>query len=186
MHGVDSTPVPLLAESKSEACDVLGGKGRYLILILCGRYGVLKRLALPLLLFAGTVAAQTPDASTVQGKILALENAWGQAEKAGDSNALRSLLDDTLVYVRYDGSLWTKSRYLASLSDPTSRVEQAITEDMAAHVFGDASVVTGIYRVKGTEKGKPYARRERFIDTWVHRGDNWVCVATQVTLIAAR
>jgi hypothetical protein len=40
--------------------------------------------------------------------------------------------------------------------------------------------------VKGTEKGKPYARRERFIDTWVHRGDNWVCVATQVTLIAAR
>lgn len=135
-----------------------------------------------LLLVALCASAQTPD-SSVEGKILALENAWGQAEKASDSRALHDLLDDSLVYIRYDGSLWNKSEYLASLKDTDSHMEQAVNENMTAHAFGDTVLVTGIYRIKGIEKGKPYSRRERFIDTWVHRG-NWVCVASQVTLIS--
>ena len=148
---------------------------------------MLIKLVLPWLLLAGCAAAQNlPSTSAIDGKILALENAWGLAEKSADSKALQGLLDDALVYVRYDGSLWSKGQYLASLNDRASRIEQAVTEDMAAHVFGETTVVTGIYRVKGIEKGKPYARRERFIDTWIYRGNGWVCVATQVTPIAAR
>ena len=123
------------------------------------------------------------DLRSSEGKILALENAWCQAEKARDSKALQSLLDDSLVYIRYDGSLWSKTQYLASLNDTSSRVEQAVNENMAAHVFGDAAIVTGIYRVKGVEKGNPYSRRERFIDTWARRGNTWMCVASQVSLI---
>ena len=130
------------------------------------------------------LAQAAADLSSSEGKILALENAWGQAEKAGDSKALQSLLDDSLVYIRYDGSLWSKTQYLASLNDTSSRVEQAVNENMAAHVFGDAAIVTGIYRVKGVEKGNPYSRRERFIDTWARRGKTWMCVASQVTLIS--
>jgi len=49
---------------------------------------------------------------------------------------------------------------------------------MTAHVFNDAVLVTGIYRIKGVEKAKPYSRRERFIDTWVRRSNTWICVAT--------
>ena len=77
----------------------------------------------------------------------------------------------------------TKAEYLASLNDYTSHEEQAVNENMNAHVYGDAALVTGIYAVKGVEKGKPFSRRERFIDTWVHRTDGWICVASQVTLI---
>src|SRR5437667_12387172 len=128
------------------------------------------------LLFAIFASAQTsPQASSDEGKILALENAWGQAEKAGDSKALHDLLDDSLVYIRYDGTLWNKSQYLDSLRDSGSHVEQATNEDMTAHAFGDSMLVTGIYRTKGAEKGKLYSRRERFIDTWVRHGSTWVC-----------
>ena len=145
------------------------------------------KFVLACLMLAGWAAAQrSTSSSAIEGKILALENAWTQAEKAADSKALRGLLDDELVYVRYDGSLWNKGQYLASLTDRGSRVELAVSEDMVAHVFGETTLVTGIYRVKGIEKGKPYVRRERFIDIWVQRGSNWVCVASQVTLIAAR
>jgi ketosteroid isomerase-like protein len=129
------------------------------------------------------LAQSSPDATAGESKILALENAWGQAEKSNDSKALDSLLDDSLVYIRYDGSVWSKSKYLASLNDHSSHEEQAVNENMTAHIYGDAALVTGIYRVKGVEQGKPYSRRERFIDTWVRRNDGWICVASQVTLI---
>jgi len=48
---------------------------------------------------------------------MALENAGGQTEKVSNSNALHDLLDDSLIYIRYDGSLWDKTQYLASLKE---------------------------------------------------------------------
>jgi ketosteroid isomerase-like protein len=133
------------------------------------------------LLLALNCSAQTSSAD--ESKILAMENAWAQAEEHGDFKALQTLLDDSLVYIRYDGSVWNKSQYLASLKDTTSKEEQGVNESMNARVFGDTAVVTGIYRVKGTEKGKPYQRRERFADTWIQRNGVWVCITSQVTLI---
>src|SRR5258708_25191964 len=121
-----------------------------------------------ILLTAPGVAAQSsPDATAGESKILALENAWGQAEKLRDTKALDNLLDDSLVYVRYDGNVWSKSKYLASLNDHSSHEEQAVNENMTAHIYGGAALVTGIYRVKGVEQGKPYSRPVRFIATWV-------------------
>jgi ketosteroid isomerase-like protein len=51
-------------------------------------------------------------------------------------------------------------------------------------MYGDAAVVTGIYREKGTDRGKPYQRRGRFTDTWVKQSGTWQCVASQSTLIS--
>ena len=70
------------------------------------------------------------------------------------------------------------------MNDHNSHEEQAVNENRTAHVYGDSGLVTCIYRVEGTEKGKPYSRRERFVDTWVRRKDAWICVASQVTLIS--
>ena len=39
---------------------------------------------------------------------------------------------------------------------------------MTVHLYGNAAVVTGAYRDKGTEKGKPFLRRGRFTDTWIY------------------
>jgi len=36
-------------------------------------------------------------------------------------------------------------------------------------------------RVKGVENGKSYTRRERFVDTWLYKKGNWVCVGTDAT-----
>jgi ketosteroid isomerase-like protein len=136
------------------------------------------------LLLISSRLATAQDSGASESKILAFENAWSQAEEHQDAKALDSLLDNSLVYVRYDGRLWSKTQYLASLKDSSSHVEQGVNESMVAHIFGGEAVVTGIYRVKGTEKGKPYSRRERYIDTWVQKNGTWVCVASQVTLIS--
>lgn len=128
-------------------------------------------------------AAQANLPSAEETKILALENAWNQAEEDKDVTALDSLLDPTLVYIDYDGSFMDKAQFMASVQAPSLHPEQIVNESMSANVYGDSAVVTGIYREKGTRNGKTYLRRGRFTDTWVYRNGTWTCVASQSTLI---
>src|SRR5260370_41353297 len=60
------------------------------------------------------VHAQDYDA-TARDQVIALEKAWNQAYKAGDTKALSAILDNSLILVEDDGSLKTKSEFLASV-----------------------------------------------------------------------
>jgi ketosteroid isomerase-like protein len=141
-------------------------------------------LSLLILSTATLSAGQTVNQSSAeQTKILALENAWNRAEENKDAKALETLLDSSLVYIDYDGSIMNKAQFIASTKEPALHPEQIVNESMTAHVFGDSAVVTGIYREKGMNHGKPYLRHGRFTDTWVYRDSAWVCVASQSTLI---
>ena len=138
-----------------------------------------------LIWFIPALLAQTPtEGDIAQTKILALENAWNQAEEHKDVKALETLLDPTLVYIDYDGSVMDKAKFIANVQAPALHPEQIVNESMTAHVYGDSAIVTGVYREKGIRNGKPYLRHGRFTDTWVYHGGNWVCVASQSTLIA--
>lgn len=127
------------------------------------------------------VLAQKDGASDVQSKIIALEKAWNQAYKLGDVQALATLLDDQIVLINDDGTVQTKSEFLAGVKPSKSQEQQVAPESMSVHVFGNTAIATGVFRAKGAEAGKPYTRRERFVDTWIHSGDGWVCVATNAT-----
>jgi len=126
-----------------------------------------------------TLSAQNDDA--VRSKVIALEKAWNQAYKIGDTKALSSLLDDSLVLIEDDGSLKTKSQFLASVKGPTANEEQVAPESLTVYVHGQTAVATGVFAAKGTHGGKPYVHRERFVDTWMLKNGNWVCVATNAT-----
>jgi ketosteroid isomerase-like protein len=115
-----------------------------------------------------------------------LENAWNQAEQQKDAAALNILLAPELIYVEYDGSLMGKAQYLASVESPTLHPAHIVDEAMTVHFYGDIAVVNGIYRESGIKAGKPYSLRERFTDTWIHRDSNWMCVASQSTLISLK
>jgi hypothetical protein len=146
--------------------------------------GIAMLLAGSLFNSAQDLAASRASQSASRSKIIALENAWNQAEERKDPKALDLLLDNSLVYTDYDGTLKTKADFLASVKAIGLHPEQQITESMTAQVYGNSAVVTGIYRIKGLENGKPYVRRGRFTDTWVNLTGNWVCVASQYTLIS--
>ena len=118
-----------------------------------------------------------------EGRVLALETAWNHAEQSKDVAALDQLLAPELVYIDYDGSLMNKEEFLASVKSAGLSPAQIVNESQTAKVFGDCALVTGIYREKGTNNGKPYTRRGRFTDTWVKVNNTWRCVASQSTLI---
>lgn len=127
--------------------------------------------------------AQENSNASVQGKIVALEKLWNQAYKSGDTRALDSILDDSIVLINDDGSMQTKKEFLASVKATNAQEQQVAPEFLKVNVHGDVAIASGVLRVKGTQNGKPYTRRERFVDTWLHKGDTWVCVATNATPI---
>ena len=130
-------------------------------------------------------SAQTETEAATQSKIVALEQLWNQAYKSGDTKALDSILDNGIVLVNDDGSVQTKTEFLASVKSsapqPTAQQQQVAPESLNVHVFGNVAIATGVMRVKGVEGGKAYTRRERFVDTWVLKHGTWVCVGTNAT-----
>jgi len=130
------------------------------------------------------VWAQDAEAAT-KSKIIALEQLWNQAYKSGDTKALDSILDDGIVLVNDDGSVQTKAEFLASVKssapDPGAQQQQVAPESFNVHVFGNVAIATGVMKVKGVEGGKPYTRRERFVDTWLFKHGAWACIGTNAT-----
>lgn len=135
-----------------------------------------------LLASVGTSAGYAQDAdSDVEAKILATQHMWGQAYVSKDPKALERILDDAFVNVDSDGILQTKTEVVAEVR--TSTVVQFLTESMVVHLHGNTALVTGIFQLKGVDRGKPYAQRERFVDTWFHKNGQWVSIAGLVTRI---
>ncbi len=148
------------------------------------------KAVVPLCVLLGACAvwgtAQKPaKTSGEEGRIIALESAWDQAEQNKDANALANLLAENLVYVDYDGSISTKQQFLASVKNPDVAGEQINNEGVTVHLYGNnVAVSTGIYRDRGMEKGKPFQRRGRFTNVWLNQSGKWECIASQSTLVA--
>jgi len=137
--------------------------------------------ALVLFLCAFPILSAQEDATAVQSKIIALEKAWNQAYKHADRKALDRILDDQIVLVNDDGSVQTKAEFLASVTKSNAQQQQVSPESISVQVFGNTAIAVGVFQAKGIGRGNSYMRRERFVDTWVLKGGNWVCVATNAT-----
>ena len=133
--------------------------------------------------FSTATAQNSGDGSVV----LALDNSWNRALESNDTKALDLLLADKFVSIDIDGSMQNKGELLASLKAPGyAAPTQAVTEQSRVDVYGDSAIVVGIYRTKGTDKGKPFLHRERFVDTWAKVGGTWRCVASVAVLMPAK
>jgi ketosteroid isomerase-like protein len=142
-----------------------------------GRIG----LVLIAVAFASVPSSVGQDAA--QSRIFTLENAWNQAVIVKDAKAIESLLASELVFITYEGTVMNKAAYLENVKGISVHFEHVESETMQVFVYRQSAVVTGLYRESGTKSGKPFSRRERFIDTWINRGNTWLCVASQSTLI---
>jgi ketosteroid isomerase-like protein len=131
-------------------------------------------------------AQESGKLSGEQVRIMALESAWDQAEQSKDATALSSLLGDNLVYVDYDGTLYTKRQFLESVKTGDITAEQILNEGVTVRLYNNNSIAvsTGIYRDKGLEKGKPFSHHGRFINVWLNQDGAWQCISSQSTLIA--
>ena len=144
--------------------------------------------AVALLLCCRYSAAATKDTVNEgdQTKILALENIWNMATVHKDIRALDQLMDDNFVATDWDNTFNNKTQFLQGIKDTSYRPELLVNETISVHLHANAAVVTGIYREKGVDGGKPYDHRARFTDTWLFENGEWRCIASHASFLEKR
>ena len=102
------------------------------------------KIALCVLLISGFLMAWVPqnDSSAESSKLIALENAWNQAQLHHDSKALNSLVSDAFVYTDYDGTVMNKAQFLADLKDPDYRATLIANEDARVISYPNVAIVS--------------------------------------------
>ena len=138
--------------------------------------------AVSVLAMALSGICQEPARKGEEGQILALENAWNQAELQHDPGALDQILTDDFVITEPDGTLQTKREHMAFTKDKSYHYDLLVSEDFRIRVYGTVGVVTGTYHEKGRYKGKSFDRRGRFTDTWIKLNGTWHCVTSHDSL----
>ena len=139
------------------------------------------RITLCLLCLFGSLSGQSQTSGGKESLLLALENAWNQAQLHHDSRALDELVADTFVSTDNQGTLQTKAQFLADNKDPSYAPTLMVNSDERVFIYGDSAVIIGIYHAKGLDSGKPFDHYGRFTDTWAYLDKKWVCVASHTS-----
>lgn len=132
--------------------------------------------------FSTNARAQSWKRPAAESKLIALENAWNQAQLNHDSKALETLVADTFVYTDYDGTVMDKAKFLKDIKDADFHPELIANDGVKVHLYPGAAVVYGTYHAKGSYKGKAFDHYGRFTDTWIQQGQEWQCVASHTNL----
>jgi hypothetical protein len=155
--------------AKAIAVEVLRMKKAFILFLWC---------------FIATLAqAQSSGTSShgSEGLLLALENAWNQAQLHHDSKALAGLIADSFVSTDNDGVLTNKVQFLEDNRDPSYAPSLMTNSDERIFLYDNVAVVVGTYHAKGLYKGKPFDHYGRFTDTWVYMNGKWLCVASHTS-----
>jgi ketosteroid isomerase-like protein len=119
---------------------------------------------------------------SVEATVKDNENRWEASYAAHNTSVAESLVARDFAGVYWDGRVIGKSGVISEMKKDKDTYKSAVNEKLAVHSYGpNVAVVVGTSHEKGTTKdGKPFDRTFRFTDTWVKRGDQWQCVASQV------
>lgn len=135
-------------------------------------------LAFWLLLSAGQLVAQR-DRANDKSKLIALENAWNQAQIHHDGTHVA----DTFIYTDWYGAVMNKARFIADAKDSSTEIISAANDEVEVYFYPGVAIVAGAYHTKGVSKGKSYDHHGRFTDTWIFSKTDWKCVASHTNLI---
>ena len=152
-----------------------------------GGIGMMKtRVIVCFLWLAGCLANAQNSARSSHGSeslLLALENAWNQAQLYHDSKALDGLVGDSFISTDNDGTFMNKAQFLADNKDLSYAPSLMTNSGERIFLYDNVAVVAGIYHAKGLNKGKPFDHYGRFTDTWVYLHEKWLCVASHTSAL---
>ena len=129
--------------------------------------------------------AQTSNTNPAaeRSKLIALENAWNQAQIHHDGPALERLVGDNFVYTDWDGTVMNRAKFIADAKDTATETKSASNSDVNVYFYPGVAVVTGAYHTVGSSQGKSFDHHGRFTDTWIFAGGQWLCVASHTNLV---
>ena len=132
---------------------------------------------------AAPTAAAAPSGKKMSVK--EMEEKWEASVPNHDFSTVQGFVASDFVGISSKGKFVDKSSMLADFKKDTDTYKLAKNEKLNVKAFGpNVMVVTGRAREKGTAKdGKAFDRTFLFTDTWMNRGGQWQCVASQITKV---
>lgn len=121
--------------------------------------------------------------SSAEAEIRALEAKWDEAQLKGDANALAEIFADTYVSTNPEGKTRGKAEVINEVKSGDIKFQTSKVQDLKIMLYGDTAVVSGIWKGKFVQKGKPMDLTERFTDTFVRQGGKWRCVASHASAL---
>ena len=116
------------------------------------------------------------------------ETRWSAAIAKHDTATIESIVAPDFIGVNSKGKVQNRRAILAEVKSNKDTYTSTKAEKLDVHMYGaGVAVVVGMANEKGTgNDGKAFDRTYRFTDTWMDRGGNWQCIASQVTLVGQR
>lgn len=107
--------------------------------------------------------------------------AYDEAQVKSDKAALERLLADDYRLVNSAGQVEDKQQFIADQTAPGYRLDPFKVEQPIQKRVGQVALLGGVAALSGTDGGKPYAVRLRFLDVWARRNGRWQVVMTQAS-----
>lgn len=135
-----------------------------------------------------TVAKPGAAAAAPSGKkmgVKEMEEKWEASVPSHDFSTVQGFVASDFVGISSQGKFTDRDSMLAEFKKDKDTYKSAKNEKLNVKAFGpNVMVVTGRAREKGTSKdGKAFDRTFLFTDTWMLRGAQWQCVASQVNKV---
>ena len=141
----------------------------------------MKYLLVLTLTLAMPVFARTAEAASSSGDkaaITKMEQDWAVAFVKKDAAAMFSMGTGDCLLAYSTGELVTLKQLSADVKSGVLTVKSMHVDDLKVRVYGDSAVVFGLETEKSQYKGKDSSGQYRFVDTWLKRNGQWLCVAS--------
>lgn len=108
------------------------------------------------------------------------EHRLAKAEQQQDRDFFTRTLDDKLIYVAFNGLVFTKKDIVRDLN--YIDVSRYVMENVKIRALGsDAALATYDLRLKGSIAGKNLPAEQYASSVWLHSGDQWKLIFHQST-----
>ncbi|WP_372786041.1 nuclear transport factor 2 family protein [Phenylobacterium sp.] len=136
-------------------------------------------------MLAAILAAAAMNAAALPADLAKAAHDYDLAQMHGDKAELTRLLAEDYRLFNSGGQVQDKAAFIADSTAPGFHMEPFTVEEPLEKVMGDTALLGGVATLKGTDGGKPFTARLRFMDVWAKRGGAWKVVFTQATRVPA-
>lgn len=130
--------------------------------------------------YAGLILADPPkppaEDASVADTLKQLEQDFGDAIKAVDTDKINQILTDDWVSLGSSGRILTRESFLSDLKSGNHKLESFQIGPMDVKVLDNVAVVQGSVTEKRTDRGQDTSGKGSWMDVFVKRGDKWVIV----------
>lgn len=138
-----------------------------------------------LLIAAAVLAAHPAWAAALPPDLATAAHAYDQAQIKSDKAELQRLLADDYVLHNSSGQVQDKTSFIADSTAPGFHMEPFTIDEPVEKVMGDVALLGGVGTLKGTDGGKAFTVRLRFMDVWQKRAGQWRVIFSQATRVPA-